>query len=230
MATPEVERDQYHQEQARQRTDISRYPFDEERPEKEIAGDGDHGDIERHLQDALIPPQPLDPGRHGQGVRLAFVTMRSPTGDCGGFQKSDECGAEQTVERKYQHVGLETQKIGRCNEQRLQQVYDEYRLVVIESQRQQFVMDMILVRQERRTSLLQSLGHHHDRIENGQAEDHQRQCRAQRCSGLLREHDNEHAGRKAQELAAAISHEYPGRIRIEAQESHNAAYHGRACE
>ncbi len=99
-------------------------------------------------------------------------------------------------------------------------------LVVIEAEREQLVMDMVLVGQERRAPFDESFGHHHERVEDRQPEDHQWQCRAQRGVGLLRQRDDEHPGRKAEKLAAAVSHEYPGRIRVEAKKADDAADHG----
>jgi hypothetical protein len=97
---------------------------------------------------------------------------------------------------------------------------------VVEPERQQPVVQVVAVRREGRAPGVQPYRHDGQRVDDRQAEQQQRQGRAVGHPGTLRELDRQDAHREAEQLAAAVAHEHPRRVGVEAQEAEQAAHEG----
>ena len=108
-------------------------------------------------------------------------------------------------------------------EQTLHCINDDHGLVVVEPQPQQLVMHVVRIRAEQRPALAEALGHHHQRIDHRQPQQHQRSGGAHGAVRCLHEQHRQHGHTETQELAAAVAHENSRRKRVEAEEAQQCA-------
>src|ERR1700678_1219778 len=94
-----------------------------------------------------------------------------------------------------------------------------------ESEGEELMVNMVLIRAERRASFAQALRHYAERIEDWQREQQYRRRCADDARSILRGHQAQHPDRETEQLTARISHEHARRIRVVAQEAEH-----RTCE
>ncbi len=91
-----------------------------------------------------------------------------------------------------------------------------------EAEGQQTVVQMIAIRRERRSSRANARKHHCEGIHDGQSQQQQRECGAQRRGLALCGHQCQRAHAESEHLAAAIPHEDARGMRVESQEAQDS--------
>jgi hypothetical protein len=102
-------------------------------------------------------------------------------------------------------------------------------LGMIEPETYQLVVEMVLIGRKERPPLRDPLRHDRKRVKHRKTQDHKRQKGAQRGMALG-ERQRQADGRETEELAARISHEQLGRVRIVPQETEYGAGEGEGEE
>ena len=123
------------------------------------------------------------------------------------LQQGDRAEEENRYHPQNREIGLEAHPIGQQEQIGLNGVDDHDRLVMVEAQRQQLVVNMILVGAEGRSTLADALHHHAQRIQNRQCQQQNRRRRAHHAVAALSRAQAQHADGKAEQLTPRIAHE-----------------------
>jgi hypothetical protein len=94
---------------------------------------------------------------------------------------------------------------------------------MVEAQPEQLVVQVMAVGAEGRAPFADATRHHHQRVHDGQPQEHQRHRGTERLPFVLCQQHGQYRQRETEELAAAVAHEDASRPRIEPQEAQQRA-------
>jgi len=139
------------------------------------------------------------------------------------MEQAEEQRREGREGEDHFQVRLEAHEVGAQHQRDLEHIDQQHRLAVCKAERQQAVVQVVVVGREGRAPGAQACQHHRERVDDRQPEQQQRQGRAEGRVVALRGEQRQCPDAEAEHLAAAVAHEDTGRVCVESQEAEHGA-------
>ena len=220
VTTPHEQRGGRHREHRHRAADVRSCLAEAGHREHREPGEPGYQKADRRAQQCTARVRPLDQPGERRRFRDSLAKLPDPQpAPLRERQNAKERTAEKRISQEDDVVRLIQLGVGHNEQQQLGEIDRHDRFMMLEANTEQPVMEVTPVGAKGRLARHQAPHHHLRRVEDGNAEQENRQGCTDGCAALLRGEDGEATDRIAEQLAARVPHEHRSRMGIEAQEA-----------